>query len=130
MKNGYKLLWTANALKELHDTFSYLETNFSDKELNQLANKMENIAELISKNPNIYPISKKKNVHRVVILKYNTMYYKVENRNIIILSFFPIGNRLIKENCSIYALSTGIGTLVSIMIPYSVTFALVWTTFL
>lgn len=88
MKSGYKLLWTANAIKELSDTFSYLETNFSFKELNQLANKLENISELISKNPNIFPISKKNNVHRVVILKYNTMYYKVENENIIILSFF------------------------------------------
>ncbi len=88
MKSGYKLLWTANALKELSDTFKYLETNFSSKELNQLANKIENISELISKNPNLFPISKKKNVHRVVILKYNTMYYSIKNENIIILSFF------------------------------------------
>ena len=88
MKSGYKLFWTANAFKELSETFEYLETNFSVKELNQLANKIENISELISKNPNIFPISKQVNVHRVVILKYNTMYYSVKNENIIILSFF------------------------------------------
>ncbi|MBK9255440.1 MAG: type II toxin-antitoxin system RelE/ParE family toxin [Saprospiraceae bacterium] len=63
MKSGFKLLWTSNALKELDETFEYLETNFSAKELNQLANKIENICELISKNPNIFPISKHYDVH-------------------------------------------------------------------
>ena len=88
MKSGYKILWTANALKELDDSINYLENNFSIKELIQLANKIENVSELISKNPNIFPISKQNNVHRVVILRYNTMYYKVKSDNIIILSFF------------------------------------------
>jgi hypothetical protein len=40
MKSGYKILWTANALKELDDTINYLENNFSIKELIQLANKI------------------------------------------------------------------------------------------
>lgn len=88
MKSGYKILWTANALKELDDTINYLENNFSINELIHLSNKIENVSQLISKNPNIFPIYKENSVHRVVILRYNTMYYKVKNENIIMLSFF------------------------------------------
>ena len=37
MKNGYKILWTDNALNELEKTIEYLETNWTEKELRNLA---------------------------------------------------------------------------------------------
>lgn len=43
MKNGYEILWTNNALKELAQTFEYLELNFSEKELRKLSTEIEKI---------------------------------------------------------------------------------------
>ena len=43
-----------------------------------------------------------------------------------LMPYFP----LVVVFCHKYVKSTGIGTLVSIMIPYSVAFGIVWTTFL
>ncbi|WP_407481559.1 type II toxin-antitoxin system RelE/ParE family toxin [Elizabethkingia meningoseptica] len=88
MKNGYKIFWSQNALDELTKTIEYLEINFSEKELRKLALKLEDVIESISKSPNIYPESDYKKIHRAVILKFNTLYYRVKGNNIEILSFF------------------------------------------
>lgn len=88
MKNGYKIHWTDNALNELAKTIEYLEKNFTDKEIRKLALKIESTVELISQNPNIYPKSEFKNVYKAIILKYNTLYYRLTEDSIEILSFF------------------------------------------
>ena len=88
MKIGYRIYWTNNALAELAATITYLKENFSDKELRKLAFKIESTIQLISINPNVVPKSEIKDIYRVVIFKYNTMYYRIQGDNIEILSFF------------------------------------------
>ncbi|MFZ4799598.1 MAG: type II toxin-antitoxin system RelE/ParE family toxin [Bacteroidia bacterium] len=89
MKNGYNIFWTDFALKELENTIEYIEQNWSEKELKNLAEKLEETLNLISKNPDIFQVSEfKKDVRRVVVLKYNTIYYRFNNNQIEILSFF------------------------------------------
>lgn len=51
MKNGYKILGTDHALEELAQTFSYLEQFFSEKEIENLAQKIESTTELLSRDP-------------------------------------------------------------------------------
>lgn len=86
MKSGYEIFWTSNALQELNETIEYLEENFSEKELKKLAHKIESTLQLISINPDLFP--KANNIHRVPILKLNTMYYTKRYDTIEILSFF------------------------------------------
>ncbi len=88
MKNGYKIHWTDNALNELQKTITYLEENFSDKEIKKLSAKIENTVELISINPNIFQLSDIKGVFKVVVLKYNTLYYRIRGNRVEILSIF------------------------------------------
>jgi plasmid stabilization system protein ParE len=89
MENGYKILWTDNALEELVATYEYLETNFSQKELNNLSKEIEKITFLISMNPTLFSESEySEGIRKVVILKYNTLYYRIKNNAIEILSFF------------------------------------------
>lgn len=88
MRSGYKLLWTEHALDELKSTYEYLEANFSDKELKALSVDLDKVLNLIQQNPNLFPISKFNAVRRVVIKKFNTLYYYVKGDSIEILSFF------------------------------------------
>lgn len=89
MKNGYKIEWTDNALFELTKTYQYLEENWTPKELNKLSLAIEQTISLISKNPNIFPISETKDIRKAVIRKFNTLYYRErEEKRIEILSFF------------------------------------------
>ncbi|MDX2128709.1 MAG: type II toxin-antitoxin system RelE/ParE family toxin [Chloroherpetonaceae bacterium] len=88
MKSGYNVVWTDNAVEELSKTIKYLQENFTEKEIQRLAQKVDRVIDLISRNPLVFPKSKVKPIHRFVILKYNTMYYQVSDDRIEILSFF------------------------------------------
>ena len=60
MKNGCKVVWTDFALKELESTIEYLQENWTEKELRNLALKLEDILSLISQNPNLFQTSETK----------------------------------------------------------------------
>ncbi|MDR2205294.1 MAG: type II toxin-antitoxin system RelE/ParE family toxin [Flavobacteriaceae bacterium] len=88
MRSGYKIVWTDFALEELRQTIEYLENNFSDKEIKKLAEKIESTLQIISENLDIFPKSESTKIHKAVILKYNTLYYRCISGSIEILSFF------------------------------------------
>ncbi|WP_120181895.1 type II toxin-antitoxin system RelE/ParE family toxin [Pelobium manganitolerans] len=88
MKSGYKIRWTSHALSELKHTINYLRLNFSERELKRLASEIERTLDLITENPLMFPHVKIKNVHRAVILRFNTLYYRIHNEEIQIISFF------------------------------------------
>jgi plasmid stabilization system protein ParE len=87
MQSGYKILWTDHALSELNKTIEYLEENWTDKELGHLSWELEHTIELISKNPEIFQVSKR-NTRRAIVAKYNSLYYRINNDSIEIISFF------------------------------------------
>ena len=89
MASGYKVIWTDHALKGLKNTVSYLEKNWTEKELRNFSHNLEHTIELISKSPELFQMSKeKKGVRRAVIMKYNSLYYRVIDRRVEILTFF------------------------------------------
>ena len=88
MEKGFEILWTDLALEELSETVGYLERKFSQKEIDILGDEIERITSILSQNPNIFPNSDKLQTRKAVILKFNTLYYRVINNKIEILSFF------------------------------------------
>lgn len=88
MESGYNIFWTDHALYELAKTYEYLEECFTEKELQKLSIEIEKILRLIYQNPSLFPISASKDIRRVIIKKYNTMYYRENKNQIEILSFF------------------------------------------
>lgn len=90
MESGYKILWTANALLELKETYSYLEFNWTERELRNLSIELEKTLNIISKNPKLFQESETKSVRRVVVKKYNTLYYRENDisKVVEILAFF------------------------------------------
>ena len=89
MKNGYEIHWTDNALIELEKTILYLQANWTDKEIRNLAIEIEKTTLLIAKNPFLFPESIfKRTIRKAVILSHNSMYYRTTENRIEILSFF------------------------------------------
>lgn len=88
MKSGYEIVWSDQSLKELEETIGYLEQNFTNKELRRLSVEIERNLDIISENPLIFSRTEKLDIHKVVIAKFNTLYYKIENEKIEIISFF------------------------------------------
>ncbi|NOS94366.1 MAG: type II toxin-antitoxin system RelE/ParE family toxin [Cyclobacteriaceae bacterium] len=63
MKSGYKLLWSDRALSDLQNIINYLTENWSEKEIQNFARRLDKRLDLISINPALFPkTSKKKNV--------------------------------------------------------------------
>jgi plasmid stabilization system protein ParE len=57
--------------------------------LENFSQKLDHTIELISKNPELFQASKKKkNIRRVVVAKYNTLYYRLNYETVEIISFF------------------------------------------
>lgn len=89
MKNGYKILWTDHAIAELKDTLTYLEHNWTERELRTFSAKLNHTIELISKTPEIFPASlEKKNIRKAVIEKHNNLYYRINQNSVEIISIF------------------------------------------
>ena len=88
MEKGFEILWTDFALEELSETVGYLEREFSQKEVDILGDEIERITSIISQNPNIFPHSDRLKTRKAVILKFNTLYYRIMNDKVEILSFF------------------------------------------
>jgi plasmid stabilization system protein ParE len=57
MKSGYKILWTDHAISELKETIEYLENKWTERELRTFSAKLDHTIELISKSPEIFPVS-------------------------------------------------------------------------
>lgn len=88
MENGYKILWTDHALNELANTYEYLEAHFTEKELKKLSTEIHKTLALLAKTPKLFPLSESKGIRKVVIKKFNTMYYREKQQYVEILSFF------------------------------------------
>ncbi len=89
MKSGYKLLWTPRADSELDEVISYLEENWSEKEIHNLAIKLDDVLEIIANNPYVFQVSDLRyDIRRAVVAKYNSLYYRINGNYIEILSFY------------------------------------------
>ncbi len=88
MENGYKFLWTDNALQELQATITYLEENWTEKEIRNFAAKLDNTLQLIKSNPELFPNSDYIHIRRAVVTKHNIIYYSINERHIEIISLF------------------------------------------
>ena len=88
MEKGFEILWTDLALEELSETVEYLKREFSQKEIDNLGDEIERISSIISQNPNIFPHSDRLQTRKAVILKFYTLYYRIMNDKIEIVSFF------------------------------------------
>ncbi len=83
MKNTYKVLWSKRAYNNLANIISYLEENWTEKEITKLSQKLDRCISIIERNPEAFPASHTKpELRRVVITKQNILYYKID-RNII-----------------------------------------------
>ena len=88
MASGYKINWTPHALKELEKTYEYLELNFTPNELRKLSSDLNKSLQLISKNPKLFPQSASHGIRRIVIKKFNTLYYREKLNSIEVISFY------------------------------------------
>ena len=89
MGNTYKLVWTDEALSNLENIISYLEEYWTIRELTRFSRLLENQLQLIQTIPELFPVSPTSNsLRKSVLSKQTTIYYKVQQGEIQIVSLF------------------------------------------
>jgi len=79
---GSEVKWTPQAEKGLENVLSYLDSNWSVKEILNLKHKIQRVIELIKINPEIFPKSKIKiSLHKAIIDKNNYLIYRFNTAN-------------------------------------------------
>ena len=89
MKSGYKLFWSDRALGDLRNITDYLTENWTQNELRAFAKKLDKRLEIISLNPRLFPLTKKrKNVRKSVLTRQTVIYYEATKNRVTIIALF------------------------------------------
>ena len=100
MKNTYRLIWSLRAFQNLKRIITYLEENWTEKEIKNFSIRLDSYLTIIEKRPNTFPAAKsKQNIRRTVVTKHNTLYYKVEKDSIQLIAIIdnrqdPLKNKI------------------------------------
>ncbi len=89
MKNGYRIDWSEEAIKNLDSIIYYLSGKWTIREISNFYKLLDKKLVIISKNPDIFSNSGlKSNVKRCVLSKQTSIYFEVKDDNIVILTLF------------------------------------------
>ena len=83
MNDICNVVWTTRAEKDLDNIFDYIESTWTQREIDNFAKLLEHNIELIAKHPNMfqfYDVSR--NIHKCVISQQTSIFYAVDfNKN-------------------------------------------------
>ena len=89
MKSTYKIIWSDEALKGLKGIIEYLEEHWTEKEITKFARLLDKQLNIIQENPEIFPKSNRtKLIRKSVLTKQTSIYYKIKEDKIFILTLF------------------------------------------
>jgi len=81
------VIWSNEAKRTFEETVDFILLKWTTKEAERFLERTEKAISLIQKYPNMYPYSKKENVHRAVISSQTSLYYEIINDTIFLLFF-------------------------------------------
>ena len=86
-----KVIWSPAALKDYLNIISYLQDNWTDKEVNNFATRVDEKLNILLLHPSIcYKQSKKMNIRKTILHKKIILIYKYKplKKEIILLNFW------------------------------------------
>ena len=89
MQNIYRIIWSDEALSNLKGIITYLENNWTEKEIRKFALLLEHQLDFIKKNPLMFSFFKRgKKIRKAVLTKQVSIFYRIENEDIQIVTLF------------------------------------------
>ena len=86
---AYKLYWSEEAVSNLEGIISFLESNWTEKEIDKFKHLLSKNLELITIFPTIFPKSEKiPNLRRAVLSKQISIFYQIIEETIYITYLF------------------------------------------
>jgi plasmid stabilization system protein ParE len=89
MKSTFKIIWTSRALSDLKNIVTYLEENWTVKEIQKFARLLDLQLNRLIIHPFLFPNSNKyKKIRKSVLTRQISIYYRVTNHEIQIITLF------------------------------------------
>ena len=89
MENIYKIVWSDEALSNLKNILTYLENNWSTKEINKFATLLDRQLNRIQNNPFLFAESESRStIRKSVLTKQVSIYYRIKNKTVELISLF------------------------------------------
>ena len=81
----YKIVLSDRAVSDLDQTLFYLLHNWTVKDVRNFLNKLEELKNIIARNPLIFPFHNKDAfIRKAVLTKHNIVFYRIDKRNKVI----------------------------------------------
>lgn len=85
----FKLFWSRESISNLESILSYLESEWTDREIASFKRKLSKQLELIEKNPRLFPVSDvQPRLRKAVLSKQTTIFYELKEYEIHIAYLF------------------------------------------
>jgi plasmid stabilization system protein ParE len=89
MKSTFKIIWTSRALSDLKNILTYLEENWTVKEIQKFARLLDLPLNRLTIHPFLFPNSNKyKKIRKSVLTRQISIYYRVTNHDVQIITLF------------------------------------------
>jgi plasmid stabilization system protein ParE len=82
------IIWSDLAIDDFSENINYLENQWSEREVIRFNKKVQEVLDKLSKGNIEFKPTEYKNVFQVVILKQITLFYRVDENNLILLRFW------------------------------------------
>jgi plasmid stabilization system protein ParE len=83
------IIWNRRASNKFDTIIEYLQKEWGENVTRNFVIRTYQIIEILAQNPEIGTLeNKEKQIRGLVITKHNTLFYRIENDNLILLSFF------------------------------------------
>ena len=85
----YKIFWSDESLENLDSILSYLEEEWTSKEIEKFKSKLGKQIQLITGNPKIFPVSQfQPRLRKAVLSRHTTIFYEINGNQIYIAYLF------------------------------------------
>jgi plasmid stabilization system protein ParE len=84
----YPIIWSPVAKSSYYNILEYLEHHWTVKEIEVFFNRTEEVLEHISINPLLFPYSKEGGIHKCVLVKQVSLFYRIKANNVELLLFW------------------------------------------
>ncbi len=85
---AYEIVWSPKALQKFEHNISLLQANWTDREIANFVNRVNDILYNIRSNPGMYRKSGKGKVREVVITRQIILLYETKRNKVELLTFF------------------------------------------
>ena len=88
---NYQVQWSNQAIKTVNSVIKYLREEWTEKEVDNFLNKLDDVVSMIEINPELFRGSiKKKHVHLAIIKRRTLLVYQVrpQKKQVILLMFW------------------------------------------